>query len=61
MKNSSSSHSENRQGELGGYLHERPNLLLKALDIAERCWRERDGYAVTHALHERARPAFGAA
>ncbi|MBW3566951.1 MAG: hypothetical protein KY410_03160 [Proteobacteria bacterium] len=60
MKNSPSPHSESRQGELGHYLHERPDLLLKALDIAERCWHESNEPAVGHSLREHACATFGA-
>jgi len=54
MKNSQPSLRENTEGELRHYLHERPNLLLKMLDIAEGCWQESKEPVVGHVLHDRA-------
>ena len=56
MKNSQLPNSDSRQGELGHYLHDRPDLLLKTLDIAERCWHERN----KNTLREHACPAISA-
>lgn len=40
MKHSQLPVRESAEGELQHYVHERPGLLLKMLEIAETCWEE---------------------
>lgn len=55
MNNSQPAREESHEGELQHYVNERPDLLLKMLDVAEACWQERAGAAV-NVLDERPGP-----
>lgn len=50
MKNAQTPRPEHAKNELQHYLHERPALVLKMLDIAEACWQESSKPAVLNAM-----------